>query len=69
MLFMKRIYLAGMAVLINTILLAQDKSPDVNVKIEKDNGGSFWGMPWVWVVGAAIFILLLVALLRGRSRE
>ena len=23
--------------------------------------------PWIWVVGAAVFILLLVALLRGRS--
>lgn len=23
--------------------------------------------PWVWVVGAAVFILLLVALLRGRG--
>lgn len=69
MLFMKRIYLAGMVVLINTILLAQEKSPDINVNIEKDKGGSFWGMPWVWVVGAAIFILLLVALVRGRSRE
>jgi hypothetical protein len=27
----------------------------------------FWTSPWVWVVGAAVFILLLVALLRGGS--
>jgi hypothetical protein len=25
--------------------------------------------PWVWVIGAAVFILLLVALLRGGSRS
>jgi quinol-cytochrome oxidoreductase complex cytochrome b subunit len=27
----------------------------------------FWTSPWVWVIGAAVFILLLVALLRGGS--
>jgi len=27
----------------------------------------FWASPWVWVIGAAVFILLLVALLRGGS--
>ena len=27
----------------------------------------WYASPWVWVVGAAVFILLLVALLRGRG--
>ena len=27
----------------------------------------WYSSPWVWVIGAAIFILLLVSLLRGRS--
>jgi hypothetical protein len=28
---------------------------------------AFYTQPWVWVAGAAVFILLLIALLRGNS--
>jgi cell division protein FtsW (lipid II flippase) len=48
------------------ILVAQDKQVDINVNVKKDN---FWGQPWVWVVGAAVFILLLVAILRRGGRR
>lgn len=48
------------------IIVAQDKKVDINVNTGKDN---FWGSPWVWVVGGAVFILLLVALLRGGGRR
>jgi hypothetical protein len=35
-----------------------------------DNGTNTWyTSPWVWVVGAAVFILLLVALLSNRGRD
>ncbi|MEO6818257.1 MAG: hypothetical protein ABI266_07595 [Ginsengibacter sp.] len=45
---------------------AQDKKVDVN--ISTDNGSSnFFGQPWVWVVGGAVFIIILVALLRGKK--
>jgi hypothetical protein len=53
--------------LLQTIVWAQDDGgADVNVKISKD-GGSWYTQPWVWIVGGAVFILLLVALLRGGS--
>ena len=42
---------------------AQDKGVDVNVDVNK--GGNWYQQPWVWIVGGALFILLLVALLRG----
>ncbi|HEU0064352.1 MAG TPA: hypothetical protein VFQ58_04945 [Flavisolibacter sp.] len=45
---------------------AQDKGTDINVNINKGSG-NWYAQPWVWVVGAAIFILLLVALLRRNS--
>ena len=45
---------------------AQDKGAEVNVKISKDND-NWYAQPWVWIVGAAVFILLLVALLRGNK--
>jgi len=46
---------------------AQDKQVDINVNTNK--GNNFWGQPWVWVVGAAVFILLLVAILRSGGRR
>jgi hypothetical protein len=50
------------------VLLAQEKGTEINVDINKDgdtHSGNWYNQPWVWIVGAAVFILLLVALLRG----
>lgn len=43
------------------------KKIDVNIDAEGVGGdsGSFFMQPWVWVVGGLVFILLLVALMRG----
>ncbi|MCA5005120.1 hypothetical protein [Sphingobacterium bovistauri] len=46
---------------------AQDKGLDIDIDINKDDGNMF-AKPWVWIVGAAVFILLLVALLRGNKK-
>ena len=32
-----------------------------------ENVDNWYASPWVWAVGAALFILLLIALLRGNS--
>jgi hypothetical protein len=48
-------------------LFAQDKQVDINVDVNK--GGGWYTQPWVWIVGAAVFILLLIALLRPRGRD
>ncbi len=45
-----------------------DGKTDINVDINKDGGGEWYAQPWVWIVGVAVFILLLVALLRGNRR-
>jgi hypothetical protein len=68
---MKRACLTLMTVLVNLAIFAQEKSTDVNVTLNKGNSGSNWyASPWVWVVGAAVFIILLVALTSGgRSRS
>lgn len=55
--------------LLQTAAGAQDGGgSDVNVKITKESH-TWYTQPWVWVVGAAVFILLLVALLRGNSKS
>lgn len=38
------------------------------VDISVDSGDAWYANPIVWVIGAAVFILLLVALLRGGGR-
>ena len=52
-----------------TTAMAQDaKKLDVDIDIDKGGGaGNFFTQPWVWIVGGAVFILLLVALMRGRG--
>ena len=47
-------------------LFAQDKQVDVNIDVNK---GAWYTQPWAWIVGGAIFILLLVALLRSGKRD
>lgn len=54
--------MAIVALLATALVKAQDK---VDVDINAGSGGAWYASPWVWVVGGAIFILLLVALLRG----
>jgi len=58
---------AIVSVLIAAISYAQDKKVDVD--INTNSGSNWYAQPWVWVVGAAVFILLLVALTRSGSKS
>jgi hypothetical protein len=67
---MKKICSSMTAVLISSILLAQEKATDVDININKDkSGGSIWGSPVLWIVGVAVFIIILVAVSRSGSRQ
>ena len=55
--------------LFNAALYAQEKKVDVDINVGKDGGSQWYTQPVVWVIGGAVFILLLVALLRGKSKE
>ena len=67
---MKKIMFTLWMAFASAAIWAQDSGAKLDVDINTDNGGgNFWGSPWVWVVGAAIFILLLVALTRGGARR
>ncbi|MBA2499102.1 MAG: hypothetical protein H0V30_05195 [Chitinophagaceae bacterium] len=68
--FLKKFTLVLFTLFISVITFAQDDTKKVDVDISTDSGGdTFWASPWVWIVGGAIFILLLVALLRGGGRR
>jgi hypothetical protein len=55
---------------IQLVLQAQDStssSSSTTTSVSTTQTTDWYTSPWVWVIGAAIFILLLVALLRGNS--
>ena len=47
---------------------AQDKKVDIDINTKGDDS-NLWGSPVVWIVGAAVFVLLLVALLRNKRSD
>jgi hypothetical protein len=54
------------------VVLAQDSGSSsttstTKTSVSTEQTTEWYTSPWVWVIGAAIFILLLVALLRGNS--
>jgi len=56
--------------LLSVVVFAQEKSTEVDINVNKDADTANWyASPWVWIVGAAVFILLLVALTSGRSKR
>ena len=67
---MKKAYLSVLAALFSVVAFAQEKKAELDININKDNGnaGNWYSSPFVWVIGAAVFILLLVALTRGGRR-
>src|SRR4051812_18976215 len=49
----------------STTTTTSTKTTDVNITSGPNN--EWYTQPWVWIIGAAIFILLLVALLSGNK--
>ena len=65
------------AMMVHTILLAQDGGNTGTGSAEKTTSvtrtetttSEWYTSPWVWVIGIAVFVLLLVALLRGNGSD
>ena len=64
---MKRFYFLLICAFVSAMAMAQSGGTDVNVDINP-SGGNSGGFPWLWIIGAIVFIVLLVALLGGRGR-
>ena len=65
----KSISLVVLSFLSTAIAFAQDETPSLDVNINTNGGGQFYTQMWFWVVIGLVFILLLVALLRGGSKK
>lgn len=66
---LSKITLVIVSLLLSFYSFAQDKKVDIDINTKADNGSNFFMQPWVWVVGGAVFLLLLVALLRNNSSK
>ncbi len=67
---MKKVYLTLLTAFIGVLSFAQDgETKKIDVDIDTNSGGNWYTSPIVWVIGAAVFILLLVALTRGGGRR
>ncbi|MEO7924369.1 MAG: hypothetical protein ABIR30_11885 [Chitinophagaceae bacterium] len=69
---MNKIISKTMFVFVATLLSlqtwAQDKGLDVDIDVNKKDS-NWYQQPWVWILGGAIFILLLVAILKGSGKK
>ncbi len=62
---MKKIFYLVIAAFFSAVTFAQEGTADVKVDVTETTTGDWYTSPWVWVIGAALFILLLVALAGG----
>ena len=63
-----RLFLTFVFACMQIVLLAQDATSGSTKTTSTTTTHTTWYTePWVWVVGGAVFIILLVALLRGGS--
>ncbi len=64
----RKFMLAIAASFFSLLAFAQEKGLDVDIDINKKES-QWYQQPWVWIVGGAVFILLLVAILRGGGKR
>ena len=55
--------------LIQAVTLAQDTTHSSTTVTTHSETTTWYTSPWVWIVGIAVFILLLVALLGGKKAD
>ncbi len=64
---LKKLSLSVFTVFLSTLTWAQDKKVDVDINLNKGQNSNWYQQPWIWIVGGAVFILLLVALLKSKK--
>ena len=66
----KKVSFLVLGVLSAFYLLAQEeKKVDVDISLDKGDNSNWYQQPWVWIVGGAVFILLLIAILKGSGSK
>jgi hypothetical protein len=60
-----KFFLAILFTCMQVMLWAQDQT--VTQKTTETTTTQWYASPWVWVAGGAVFIIILIALMRGNS--
>lgn len=47
---------------------AQDKAIDVDINTNSGGGDAWYGQWWIWVVGIALFVIILVAIVSASKK-
>lgn len=55
-------------IIVSMLTFAQEKGVDVDLKVT-ESSNTWYTQPWMWVVGGAVFVLILVALLKGGKKS
>jgi hypothetical protein len=68
------IFMVALVVAIGSLLtslqaFAQSVPEKVDVDINTGQGPAWYGQPWVWALGIALFIIILVAITRSGSKS
>lgn len=67
---MNRAILFVVMLLTSVATFAQEETNVVTKTTRTSSSSAEWySTPWVWVVGGAVFVLLLAAILRGSDRR
>ena len=61
----RTVVLFMISLLSSAVAMAQDEGASLDINVNSNGGGAFYTQIWFWVVVGLVFILLLVALLRG----
>lgn len=65
---MKKYFLVFILSCMQLLLWAQDEPTSKTTITTKETTTTTWYTePWVWIVGGAVFLIILVALLRGSN--
>ncbi|MDD3787343.1 MAG: hypothetical protein PHO94_01450 [Petrimonas sp.] len=67
--FTKTIALFLFGLFSSVVAFAQEEGASLDINLNTDKGGAFYTQIWFWVVVGLVFILLLVALLRGGGNK
>ena len=64
-----KLFLAFLFSCLQVVLWAQDNPTDntQTTKTTTTTTETWYTAPWVWIVGGAVFLIILIALLRGSS--
>lgn len=67
--FLQKIGLSMLTLMMGFIAFAQDKQVDISTKTTTTSTSEPVVQPWMYVLGAAIFVLLLIALLKNNKKS